>query len=59
MVSPPMPTIDLPSLLAGILLTAIGGWITSFIALRKDERAGPSLPSLQVAQIQGLPSTPG
>ncbi len=32
-------TIDLTSLLAGVSLTAIGGWIASFIALRKDERA--------------------
>ncbi len=39
MISLPMLTIDLPSLLAGISLTAIGGWIASFIALRKDERA--------------------
>ncbi len=32
-------TIDIPSLLAGVSLTAIGGWIASFVALRKDERA--------------------
>lgn len=32
-------TIDLISLLAGVSLTAIGGWIASFVALRKDERA--------------------
>ena len=31
--------IDLTSLLAGVSLTAIGGWIASFIAFRKDERA--------------------
>lgn len=31
--------IDLTSLLAGISLTAIAGWIASFIAFRKDERA--------------------
>ena len=31
--------IDLPSLLTGISLTAIGDWIASFITLRKDERA--------------------
>lgn len=32
-------TIDLTSLLAGITLTAIAGWLASFLALRKDERA--------------------
>lgn len=31
--------IDITSLLAGISLTAVGGWIASFIAFRKDERA--------------------
>lgn len=31
--------IDLTSLFAGISLTAVGGWLTSFFALRKDERA--------------------
>jgi len=31
--------IDLTSLLAGVSLTAVGGWIASFIAFRKDERA--------------------
>lgn len=31
--------IDLASLLAGVSLTAVGGWIASFIAFRKDERA--------------------
>lgn len=32
-------SIDLSSLLAGITLTAIAGWLASFLALRKDERA--------------------
>lgn len=31
--------IQLPSLLAGISLTAVAGWIGSFFSLRKDERA--------------------
>ncbi|BEV72624.1 hypothetical protein THUN1379_21060 [Paludibacterium sp. THUN1379] len=31
--------IDLTSLLVGVSLTAVGGWIASFIAFRKDERA--------------------
>jgi len=31
--------IDLTSLLAGVSFTAVGGWIASFIAFRKDERA--------------------
>ncbi|RYU63759.1 hypothetical protein ERW51_18275 [Aliivibrio finisterrensis] len=31
--------INLTSLFAGISLTAIAGWLTSFFALRKDERA--------------------
>lgn len=31
--------IDLTSLLAGVSITAIGGWFASFIAFRKDERA--------------------
>lgn len=35
----PQIDIDIISLLAGVSITAIGGWITSFIALRKDERA--------------------
>lgn len=30
--------IDLTSLLTGVSLTAVGGWLTSFIAFRKDER---------------------
>ncbi len=32
-------SLDLTSLLAGVSLTAIGGWIASFIAFRNDERA--------------------
>lgn len=31
--------IDFTSLFAGISLTAVAGWVSSFIALRKDERA--------------------
>jgi hypothetical protein len=31
--------IDLTSLLAGVSLTAVSGWIASFVAFRKDERA--------------------
>lgn len=31
--------IDLTSLLAGVSLTAIGGWFACFLAFRKDERA--------------------
>jgi len=36
---------DVTSLLAGISLTAIAGWISSFFALRKDER------TIQIDQI--------
>jgi hypothetical protein len=31
--------IDFTSLLAGVSITAIGGWFASFLALRKEERA--------------------
>ncbi|MDC5806204.1 hypothetical protein OPW36_13025 [Vibrio europaeus] len=31
--------IDFASLLAGVSITAIGGWFASFLALRKEERA--------------------
>ena len=31
--------IDWTSLFAGVSLTAVGGWLTSMLALRKDERA--------------------
>lgn len=31
--------IDFTSLLAGVSIAAIGGWLASFLALRKDERA--------------------
>lgn len=32
-------SVNLPSLLAGVTLTVVAGWIASFLALRKDERA--------------------
>lgn len=32
-------SVDLSSLLAGVTFTVIAGWIASFFALRKDERA--------------------
>lgn len=38
-------SIDLTSLLAGISLTAIAGWLGSILALRKDER------SVQIDQV--------
>ena len=31
--------IDITSLLAGVSITALTGWLASFLALRKDERA--------------------
>ncbi|MDR7148756.1 hypothetical protein J2W49_000684 [Hydrogenophaga palleronii] len=37
--------IDLTSLLAGISITAVGGWISYFIAFRKDER------TIQIEQV--------
>lgn len=37
--------VDVSSLLAGVTLTVIAGWIASFLALRKDER------SVQLEQI--------
>ncbi|NOT66319.1 MAG: hypothetical protein HOP06_09905 [Methylotenera sp.] len=38
-------TLDIPSLLAGVSLPVIAGWVASFLSLRKDER------SIEIEQV--------